>query len=81
MVLAVAIAFFVRHGLAHGFRDYEISTLTTARIAPLISRSIAGLTTIRLALIVELILFALTMRCALSDRAPTAAVHARIAQA
>jgi hypothetical protein len=29
-VLAVAIAFFVRHGLQHGFRNYEISLLAAA---------------------------------------------------
>src|ERR1700710_1637628 len=42
VVLAVAIAFFVRHGLRRGFRDYEISMLAAAWIVPLLSRGIAG---------------------------------------
>ena len=35
VVLAVAIAFCVRHGLNSGFRDYEISLLAAAWIVPL----------------------------------------------
>ena len=81
VVLAVAIAFFVRHGLAHGFHDYEISALAAAWFAPLVSRSIAGLTTIPLALIVELVLLALTMRRAANDRSAAVTIHTRIAQA
>ena len=44
VVLAVAIAFFVRHALNQnrGFRDYEISVLAFVWIAPLIARSVAG---------------------------------------
>ena len=42
VVLAVAIAFFVRHGLSRGFRDFEISLLAAAWIVPLLSRGIAG---------------------------------------
>ncbi len=81
VVLAVAIIFFVRHGLADGFRDYELSVLAAAWIVPLLSRSVAGLTTIPLGLIVLMGLFALTLRRALADRASEIDGHARIAQA
>jgi hypothetical protein len=33
VVLAVAIAFFARHGLQHSFRNYEISLLAAAWVA------------------------------------------------
>ena len=58
VVLAIAIAFFARHGLSHGFRDYEISLLAAAWIVPLLSRSIAGVTGIPLGLLVMLALYA-----------------------
>ena len=58
VVLAIAIAFFARYGLRHGFRDYEISLLAAAWIVPLLSRGIAGVTTIPLGLIVMLALYA-----------------------
>ena len=44
VVLALAIAFFARHGLQHGFRDFEISLLAAAWIVPLLSRNVAGVT-------------------------------------
>ena len=47
VVLAVAIAYFARHGLRHGFCDFEISLLAAAWIGPLLSRSIAGVAYIR----------------------------------
>ena len=53
VVLAVAIAFFARHGLRHGFRDFEISLLAAAWIVPLLSRSVAGVTGIPLGLLVD----------------------------
>jgi hypothetical protein len=81
VVLAVAIIFFVRHGLACGFRDYEVSVLAAAWMVPLLSRSVAGLTTVPLGLIVLIALFALTLRRALIDRASAIGEHAHIAQA
>jgi hypothetical protein len=81
VVLAVAIAFFARHGLAHGFRDYEISVLAAAWLVPLLSRSVAGVTTIPLGLIVMLALFGLTMRRALIDHVAHVPQHTSIAQA
>ena len=81
VVTAVAIIFFVRHGLACGFRDYEISALGAAWIVPLLSRSVAGLTTVPLGLMVLIALFALTLLRAQADRASEISGHARIAQA
>jgi alpha-1,2-mannosyltransferase len=69
VVLAVAIAFFARHGLAHGFRDYEISLLAFVWVTPLIARSIADLTDLPLGLIAMLALYGLTMRRAAADLA------------
>jgi hypothetical protein len=80
-VLAVAIAFFARHGLSRGFRDYEISLLAAAWIVPLLSRSIAGVTGIPLGLLVLLTFYVFTLRRALRDRAGTPVGAHRIAQA
>ena len=79
-MLAVAIAFFARHGLRHGFRDGEISLLAAAWIVPLLSRGIAGLTGIPLGLPVLLALYIFTLRRVALDRADAAGVH-RLAQA
>ncbi len=81
VVSAVAIAFFVRHGFARGFRDYEISLLAAAFLVPLLSRGIAGLTGIPLGLLVSLTLYAFTLRRALSDRVPVTVPIRGIAQA
>jgi hypothetical protein len=68
MVLAVAIAFFARHGLRHGFRSFEISLLAAAWIVPLLSRGIAGATGLPLGLLVLLALYGFTLRRAVLDR-------------
>jgi hypothetical protein len=81
VVLAVAIAFFARHGLRHGFRDFEISLLAAAWIVPLLSRSIAGVAYVPLGLLVELALFALVVRRAALDRAQLPVGTPRVAQA
>ena len=81
VVLAVAIAFFARHGFARGFRDYEISLLAAAWIVPLLSRGIAGATGIPLGLIVMLALYGFTLRRAVLDRASVSVAAPRIAQA
>lgn len=62
VVLAVSIAFFVRYGLAHGFRDYEISLLVFAWAAPLVGRNFAAATGVPLGLITVVLLYALTLR-------------------
>jgi alpha-1,2-mannosyltransferase len=69
VVLAVAIAFLASQGLSRGFRDYEISVLSAAWIVPLLSRSIAGATSIPLGLVVSFALYLLTLRRAVLDRA------------
>ena len=62
VVLAVAIAFFARHGLTHGFRDFEISLLAAAWLVPLLSRGVAGATGMPLGLIVLLTLYGFILR-------------------
>ena len=69
VVLAVAIAFFVRHGFLRGFRDYEISLLAAAWFVPLLSRSAAAATGIPLGLIAMVTFYGLVLRCAAHDRA------------
>jgi hypothetical protein len=81
VVLAIAIAFFARYGLRQGFRGYEISLLAAAWIVPLLSRSIAGVTTIPLGLIVMLALYAFVLRRAALDRANITVSAPGIAQA
>lgn len=81
VVLAIAIAFLVRHGLRRGFRDYEISLLAAAWIVPLLSRGIAGATGIPLGLMVLLAVYAFILRRAVLDRARLAIGAAGIAQA
>jgi hypothetical protein len=81
VVLALAIVFFARHGLSHGFRDYEISLLAAAWIVPLLSRGIAQATGIPLGLAVLLTFYAFTLRRALLDRAPAPVGAHGIAQA
>ncbi|ETR77028.1 membrane protein [Afipia sp. P52-10] len=65
--MAVAIAFLVRHGAAHGFRGYEITLLALAWIMPLIARTVMSATGVPLGLIVLLTLYGLTLRRALQD--------------
>lgn len=81
VVLAVAIAFFARHGLSRGFRAFEISLLAAAFIVPLLSRGIAGVTGIPLGLLVMLTLYIFTMRRAVLDRERSAVELRGIAQA
>ena len=69
VVLAVAIAFFARHGFSRGFRDYEISLLAAAWLVPLLSRGVAGATGIPLGLIVTLAFYGLVLRRAVHDHA------------
>jgi len=82
VVLAVAIAFFVRHALNQnrGFRDYEISVLAFVWIAPLIARSVAGAIGLPLGFLAMAALYVLTVRRAVLDGAghrPEAATLAR----
>jgi hypothetical protein len=82
MVMAIAIAFFARYGLRHGFRNYEISLLAAAWLVPLLSRGVAGVTGIPLGLFALLAIYVFVLRRAVADRASSAATAApRIAQA
>ena len=81
VALAVAIAFFARHGLKCGFRDYEISALAAAWIVPLVSRGLAGATGIPVGLIVMLALYGITLHRALVDRESAGERAPRIAPA
>jgi alpha-1,2-mannosyltransferase len=67
VVLAVAIAFFVRFGLANGFCDYELSILSFAFAAPLFTRAVAGAVGLPLGLMAMLMLFGLTLWRAAAD--------------
>jgi glycosyl transferase family 87 len=80
VVLAIAIAFLARHGLARGFRDYEISLLAAAWIVPLVSRGVAGATGIPLGLIAMLALYSITLHRAAADRENATMRGPRIAQ-
>jgi hypothetical protein len=68
VVLAIAIAFFARHGLNRGFRDCEISLLAAAWIVPLLTRGVAGAIGVPLGLLLLLTTFVLIIRRALLDR-------------
>jgi hypothetical protein len=81
VVLAIAIAFMVRHGSTSGFRDGEISLLAAGWMVPLLSRTIAGITGIPLGLLVLLSLYIFILRRAVLDRALSAACVPSIAQA
>ena len=67
VVLAVAIAYFTRYGLARGFRDYEISLLAFVWVAPLVARNLASVSSVPLGLMAMLVLYALTLRRAVVD--------------
>jgi hypothetical protein len=76
-ILGPAMAFFVASRRSDGFRDFDISVLAAAWIAPLFARGIAGSTCIPLGLIAIVALYALTMRQAMRDHVTTGS--ARIA--
>jgi hypothetical protein len=81
VVLAVAIVFFVRHGMNRGFHDYEISLLAAAWIVPLLSRVIAGAIGIPLGFLVVLALYVFTLQRAVRDRLGSVIEVRGIAQA
>src|SRR5262249_50632952 len=69
VVMAVAIAFFARHGFLRGFRDYEISLVAVAWLVPLLSRGVAGATGVPVGLIVLLAFYGFVLRRAARDDA------------
>jgi hypothetical protein len=68
-ILAPAIAFFSRHGLRRGFRDYEISILGAAWAVPLLARGMTDSTGLPLGLLVLLTLFGMILRRAVFEPA------------
>jgi len=81
VVLAVSIAFFARHGLAHGFRDYEISVLALCWIMPLFARSMAASLGAPVGILSMLALYAVTLRRAATDIAAQVQTSTRLAPA
>lgn len=67
VVLAITIAWFTRHGLTHGFKRYEITILAVAWIAPLLTRSMAGLIHLPLGLLTMIALYLIVIRRAVLD--------------
>lgn len=68
VVVAIAIAFFARHGFGHGFRPYEISLLAAAWVTPLIARGVMSATGVPLGLLVLVAFYVLIMQRATSDK-------------
>ena len=67
VVLAISIAFFVRHALARGSHDYEITILALCWITPLLARNVADTTSLPAGFMSMLALYALTLRRAVID--------------
>jgi hypothetical protein len=80
-ILGPAIALLIASSWSHGFRDFDISVLAAAWIAPLVARGIAGATGTPLGLVAIVALYALTMRHAMRDRERSAIGSPGIAQA
>lgn len=81
MVLGISIAFLAAHGLKHGFRDFEITLLAAAWMAPLATRPIATATHVPLGLIAMAAIYALAVYRAASDIAPSTSRNSSLAQA
>ena len=81
VVAGVAIAYFARLGLTAGFRDYELSLLAAAWLAPLLTRGVAQVTAIPLALPALLALYGLILRRVALDRADVTISAGKIAHA
>jgi alpha-1,2-mannosyltransferase len=73
MILAVAIAFYARHGLRHGFRDFELSLLAFCWAAPLMTRPVAEATGVPLGFIAQFVILAMSMQRARREIAVPAA--------
>ena len=80
MILAVAIAFYARHGLARGFHNFELSLLAFAWIAPFLSRPLAEATGIPLGLAAQIVLFIMAL-CRARREAAQPYGDARLVQA
>ena len=79
VVLAVAIAFCVRHGLSRGFRAYEISLLAAAWIMPLLARTITTASAIPLGLITLVAVYVMILGRARGESRGTAGAEGHLA--
>src|SRR5262249_16495673 len=75
LILAPAIAFLVSASRTGGFREYDISLLAFAWIAPLFARAIASACSIPLGLVAIAALFVLAMQHIMRDRATPSLAH------
>ncbi|SEI14515.1 glycosyltransferase family 87 protein [Tardiphaga sp. OK245] len=80
-LMVLAIAFFARHGLDHGFRAGEISLLALTWIMPLLTRSIAGAIELPLGFLVMVAFYIIVLRRALADNSTSRHLHTQIAAA
>jgi alpha-1,2-mannosyltransferase len=80
-ILGPAMAFIVASSCAGGFRDYDVSLVAAAWIAPLLARGVAGATGIPIGLITIVMLYALVMRRATKARTGSSIASPGIAQA
>ena len=80
-ILGPAMAFIVASSSKGGLRDYDVSLLAAAWIAPLLARGVAGATGIPIGLVAIVMLYALVMRRATKARTGPSIVSAGIAQA
>jgi alpha-1,2-mannosyltransferase len=67
VVLGVAIAFLVRHGLTRGFHPYEATVLALAWIMPLLARTIMSVSGVPFGVLTLGAVFAITIMRAISD--------------
>jgi hypothetical protein len=81
VVLAISIAFLVRHGLTYGFRDYEVSLLSFCWFAPLIARSTAEAAGVPVGLIAMLLIYVLTLWRAAVDIVPQERLRTSVSSA
>jgi hypothetical protein len=81
VALAIAIAYLAGYGLAHGFRDYEVSLLAFAWLVPLVARSAAGTVGLPLGLIAVLAVYALTLQRAAVELAAERRQDGKLARA
>jgi alpha-1,2-mannosyltransferase len=80
-ILGPAMAFIVASSCAGGFRDYDVSLVAAAWIAPLLARGVAGATGIPIGLITIVMLYALVIRRATKARTGSSIVSPGVAQA
>lgn len=76
MILAVAIAFLVAHGLSAGFAPWQKTTLALLWIVPLVARSIAQVSLVPIGVLIIILALAVTLH-RVANEAAAAALPAR----